>query len=311
MNALTTEILKRTYIKQEVEGRKMLFTYGVFVLEPKPRFLMTGIPTLNSPKNDLFQEVDTDELKAHFNSYEQRAAVVPYDGGVCLCLPNIYPASSLGIALKLDISPKCFLRMTEECGCMDMLVISKSMPAQPARLTNKMKECIPALENLFKEIKSCFFELERLEHVFGKKEYLDEIEEQCERISYFTGCPVEIFKRDVINGEVSDKLDFALFTAFVFMMLTAARRRSPTRSAKILLEPMLESVTVGITFCLTEPFSIDGEIASWKHISYDKNMLFDVTVCEDAVNIRFNPARSEWSLLGLKQGIEYFSFLKE
>ncbi len=298
--------------KQEIRkltaGRKMLCARGVFSVYPNHEFFMTSGTKRLFLHKGLFTARQLEALCEHLNGYEKQALLIDCDDKTCVCLPGLYPSSSLGIALLFDVQPLRFWRIARECGAEDMIVQCKGFPEGHIRMTGDMRLLSAELGIFFEELRSCFFELDRLNRCINSSDIMKEIEKQCNRISYFAGCPVRIVSDSVLSEALLDKIDFSLLTAFVLTMLMAARKKAPRRSCEILLTPTDNSVTVSVTFKLPSHTSVEREVLRWRHISNDKNMLFDVTSAGDTVTVRFNPCRAEWSLLGIKQELEEFYF---
>ncbi len=281
----------------------MLCSTGVFYLSPTPRLLVDNSPDESGSSLEDIDGATLDEMTEYLSSYHERALVIDHKDHVLAVLPSLYPASSLGVLLSFDMKIGSFLRLVSLCDAEDIFVCSSKTQKAPSRLSKEMREQKDAFSELFADIRSCFIDLERFSRFLSDDEKKCEMIEQCRRLSCFVGCPAYI--DGVLNeeSEASFELaDFPLFSAFVLTMLLSARKNALDRCARIMLYPQFSSVTVSVTFESCSNLKSDGHMASWKYLSYDKNMLFDIVQNDGEITVRFNPCRTEWSKLGLKQG---------
>ena len=297
------DLILERFDKNEIMARRMLCSTGVFYLSPSPMLLIDNSPEESGASLEDIDSATLDEMTEYLSSYRERALVIDHKDRVLAVLPSFYPASSLGVILSFDMKTGSFWRMVSLCGAEDIFVCSAKTQKTPSRLSKEMREQKDAFSELFADIRSCFVDLERFSRFLTEDEKKREMVEQCRRLSCFVGCPAyidEVLSEDV---EASFELaDFPLFSAFVITMLLSARRNAIDRCARIILSPQFSSVTVSVSFVSYSNLKSEGHMASWKYLSYDKNMLFDIAQNNGEFTVRFNPCRTEWSKLGLKQG---------
>ena len=292
-------------LRESAMAKRMMCEQYVFCLYPEPRILAVNAPAaLNGAYNPLDESL-MGEIAEFLSSYSSKALVAETEGRAVVVLPTLYPASSLGIALCFDMSGGELIRLAEACDCLALFETSKNSKISPARLSRKIRGEIDGFSAFCKELRQCFFDLDRLSLCLDAEERLELIVRQCEALALFVGCPITLeVKGDKMLPDSLELTDLPLLSAFLLTVLIMARQKSEQRSASLTLEPTASSVIASVKIESGREIGVEYGLMKWKNIAYDKNMLYDIFADGEQVRIRLDPCRAEWSLLGIKQ---YFS----
>ncbi len=285
--------------KTDIMARKMICEQYVFCLFPSPKILFT-----NAPRDAelLFDTQIYDEITEHLSSYAQRALVFDDNGRAIAILPTLYPSSSLGVALRFDISVGELLRLASACDFLHLFCVSKSTQINSVRLSARLGGMMDEFSAFFKELSNCFFSFDNFLLCLSPKEKFEKIERICLDTSHFMGCPISLSVPEAhLCEDALEQTDLPLLIAFLVSLLMLTRSNAEDRSARISLVPTRSSVIMSVSIKADRSVCADVGLLKWKHIAYDKNMLFDVWADGEYVTVRFDPCRAEWSLLGLKQ----------
>ena len=292
-------------LRGEAMSKRMICEQCVFCLYPEMRFLAVNTPATAESLDRVIGESMRAEFAEYLSSYSSKALVTEIGGRALVVLPTLYPASSLGVALRFDMSGGELIRLAEACGFSELFEASKKTKISPVRLSNKIRGEIEDLERFCKELKQCFFDFDRFPLCLDAEERLELIVRQCEALALFVGCPITLeVKEDEMLPDSLELTDLPLMSAFLLTVLIMARQKSEQRSASLTLEPTASSVIASVKIESGREIGAEYGLMKWKNIAYDKNMLYDIFADGEQVRIRFDPCRAEWSLLGIKQ---YFS----
>ena len=148
----------------------------------------------------------------------------------------------------------------------------------------------------------------------SSKDILDDMLTQTKMLSEMCGCEVEITKEGTLTHSSSDRsaaeTDLALYTAALTVLLLLARRFSADRRARISLCVKNESPFVTVSF---DPLP-NGKVQQTNSGRFTKELfdihsvfqklkaLFYVTDDQNSFSVCFSPVRTDWSLLGIKNG---------
>ncbi len=301
MNILTaTEHFKTAEtLKTAVTAKQAICRGEILTVSPKLTPLISDV----SPVKELphgFGALVLLELRRHLRSYTNTLFVCEADGGVYIIVPSLYPASSLVPAFFFEnASP--VLRLLRECDTGIYTLAPRTKP-KTARISSIDPEFSERFFDFIGEIHEIFSCVELDVNSLCSEDRREYVLRQCARISNFTDCPIELSLGEALEAAREfPKLDYQLFTAFLLTALYSAKHQAEDRTAHITLGILSGSLLVEVNFRLYRKAPHYREFSRWEHMAYEKNMLFEHSVGKNILKIRFNPIRTDWSLLGIKQ----------
>jgi hypothetical protein len=148
----------------------------------------------------------------------------------------------------------------------------------------------------------------------SSNDILDDMLSQAKMLSEMCGCATEITKEGKLMHSSLERpaaeTDFALYTAALTVLLLLARRFSADRSARISLCAKNESPFVTVSFDplqneegrQTNSGRFTKELFDIHSVFQKLKALFYVADDRDSFSVCFSPVRTDWSLLGIKNG---------
>lgn len=148
----------------------------------------------------------------------------------------------------------------------------------------------------------------------SSNDILDDMLSQAKMLSEMCGCETEITKEGkLIHSHLerhAAETDFALYTAALTVLLLLARRFSADRSARINISAKNESPFVMLSFDplkneegkQTNSGRFTKELFDIHYVFQKLKALFYVADDRDSFSVCFSPVRTDWSLLGIKNG---------
>ncbi len=238
------------------------------------------------------------EIYEFARSYTDKLLVVDDGERSIVISPSIFPSSSLCAVFMFDMSARSLYRLIKLCGAQEMFECSCYADVKRARISREIMLLEEPFSRFCRDIKRCFYGMDRLKRAKSAEEQSRVILEQCHRVSLFTGCPVEV---EIAEGEYSNT-DLPLLTAFLFTMLSSARKNAPDREARIYISSRAGSALVNVGFNCHLPVCISKEMIEWEGIAADRYMSLHTTEENGAVSVEFHPHRYDLSaILGIKQ----------
>ena len=238
------------------------------------------------------------EIYEFAKSYTDKLLLVEDGERSIVISPSIFPSSSLCGVFIFDMSARSLYRLIKLCGAEDMFKCSCYADVKRARISREIMLLEEPFSRFCRDIKRCFYGMDRLKRAKGYEEQSRVILEQCHRLSLFTGCPVEV---DIDEGEYGNT-DLSLFTAFLFTMLASARKNAPDREARVYISSRAGSALVEVSFNCDLPVGISKEMIEWEGIAADRYMSLHTTEESGVMSVEFHPHRYDLSvILGIKQ----------
>lgn len=239
------------------------------------------------------------ELYDFVSEYNERFFVLGDERASTVVIPTLYPSSSLCVSLRFPLSVSILQKLIKESGEEECFALSRYAEIKTVRMSRKIKALLPEFSLLCQELRECFLMPRRDRYEPSKAD----IEALCYRLSYFTGCPIELCMSE---DEDYTQTDIGLFAAFLLTVFMSARNKAPDRSVKIGICSRSNAAHIMASFECVDSIFILSEITEWQRISADKNMIFDRVQDEKGnATLVFHPYRYDWSLLGIKQDIVF------
>ena len=243
------------------------------------------------------------EIYNFITGYNNKLFAFGNDEESGLIVPSIYPSSSLSIALRFPFSVSILHKLAGECGVSKNIEFSKYSEVKSLRISKRITDLCVAFSMLYNELNKCFGKESLLNKKAEEGISAFDIEECCYRLSYFTGCPIDI---EVEREAEYCETDMALFSAWFLTFLMSARNRASDRCAKAIITSQSNAAHIEASFLCDESVVLTAEINEWQRIAADKNMLFDRVQRNDGkVILLFHPYRYDWSRLGIKQDVPF------
>ena len=117
--------------------KRLCFSAAMVTFNP-----ITCICTSNSPNNDpikmsVFTDEQIAEIQNYLKGYNEKLYVIEADERIYVIVPSFYPTSTMCLLLRMDYSPKVFLRLVKEKS--EMFVFSKHITSVPVRMSNRLQ----------------------------------------------------------------------------------------------------------------------------------------------------------------------------
>lgn len=289
------------YSREYVMTKRLCFSAAMVTFNP-----ITCICTSNSPKNDpikmsVFTDEQLSEIQDYLKGYNEKPYVIEADGRIYVIIPSFYPTSTMCLFLRMDYSPKVFLRLLKERE--EMFVLSENINSDPARMSPRLQDDRMDFLLFCDEIERAFFHVDRLNLTFYEDEEKDGYCEEIVSLSHFFAIPIESLTVTEGVNKMPLKSNLSLFIAFTSTMFMLARNDALDRHIKVELEIDGGLLTVKLSFKTEEFLDITNEAFLWDYLASDKRMLFEYYGKDDRFFVNFQPYFKDWAYLGFKQDV--------
>lgn len=295
------------YSQQKAMGKRFACVQGLVSFRSKPAIIITNDCSENKYRDLLSMPLcKRQEIYEFARSYTDRLLVTEDAGKTWVISPSIFPSSSLCAVFCFDIEPRFFMRLVKNCECEEMFELSRYVELKSTRMSSKLLAHAKGISRFCRDIRQCFYSMDRLKRAKTPEAQRNTLLEQCHRLSMLTGCPVDV----QIELEDYSNTDLSILTAFIFTMLTSARRNAADRAARLSFLSRAGSALVKISFACDLPICISREVLEWEGIAADRCMGFYPISDNGVTTVELHAHRYELSaIFGIKQ--EDIPFLRD
>ena len=295
-------IMMGAYDRERIMAKQMIAHIGVF--DPKDWSPIA----INAPDNndfclDALDAPEASEIREYLIEHTGKMMLCEINGEATIFSAALYPSSSLCLVMRPLMPIGIFLRIIKEQGIGEHFTVSKYVKASPSRLTKSKIGMREQARELWGEIVRTLMSPERLELCLDSEEVRNEILEMIYATSTLVGCPIRIETDGECDTSLFGATDTGLLTAFLITALISAKNRAKDRCATVSVSSRSGTLKIGVSFKPLFDGELIREMIVWERIAADKNMLFEFYDEDGFVHVSFNPYRTDWSYLGIKQEV--------
>ena len=292
------------YSADAVMAKKQICYTAVFsLLEPESLTVSCAPHGIDLSIDSLCAE-QKQEISDHLHLYTEMPLICEIEDRIWAIIPSFYPSSTLFAALVFDekvLSAAEVLRLAHSDRVRNTVAFSKYIKTAPVRMSDRLLEKGEAFFELFSEIRSAFFDINKMPGMVGEDNCRDEIIAQILRISRFVGTPIVSLTEELKGNRRYSQTDYPLLTAYLLSFMMLAKNVAHTRDLRVSLCSSVGAALVRLEFDTEESLGMSAAILNWEDITDEKCMLFEYRQENGTVYIGFQPMRYDWSHLGLKQ----------
>ena len=280
-------------------GKRFICTQGLLSFRTVPAVVISNLADGESVDILDLPLCKREEIYEFAMSYTDKLLVTEGNGRTWVISASVFPSSSLCAVFGFDISPSVLYRLARECGAEDMLELSRYCELGTVRISKALRARAIAFGDFCKEIRACFYDMDRLKRCESERAQCEVLTEHCHRLSLLCGCPVEL---KIGEGDFTDT-DLPLLTAFLLTMLISARKNAKDRCARISIESKASASLVSVSFDSDISLCISKEMLEWRSIAADRCMAFLPAESDGNVEVEFHPCRYDLAaIFRIKQG---------
>ena len=294
---ITENITENKLFKEEVMSKRFLASYGVLRIAPYLSVVIEGA-ALDGMNVDAFSADQKREIREFALSYTEDVLLTGNSKELWAIIPSIFPATSFCAALRFELPSTEVLRLARE-DKKKSFVVSELLGLKSAKMSARIGSYKEEFLRLCESLRDCFCDLYRLDRCESDAERRILIEKQCYELSYFTGCPIEL---DFVGEEKGlSKVDFTLFSTFLYTMLASARNNSLRREAKVTVSSDSKGASVIVEFEGDPMLCLSHEQLEWSKTANDKGMFVCFSSLDRIIRAEFRPLIDESVYTEIKQ----------
>lgn len=293
-------ITAESYSKEKVMSRTAPCELGILSFVSPCKVVATSFSFNGMEGLKTLTEEQKNEIYEFARSYTDKMLIIGNECGTWAVCSTIFPSSSQNLVIGLNMEFSQLWRALAECGAQDRFVVSKYLDAGSARISKALREMSEYLSSLLAELDGCMYEAGMSGSENKGRRGGQAIREHCLRLSYLTGCPIDVLMDD---GEDYSETDIPLMTAFLLSVFMTARNNAPDRNAVVEIASVARAARIDVRFTCDDMAHLKDFAIEWDYISSCRLMEFAYFISGGVFNVRLHPYRFDWSVNGIKDEV--------